>query len=93
MLITWPSKRPNEILDYSFDWAEPLGTDTVATSTFALVNSDSGVVINSNSHNQKITSVWLSGGTDGTTARLTNTIITAAGRTMQATASLQVKAV
>jgi uncharacterized phiE125 gp8 family phage protein len=83
MALRWESKRPAEVRTYQIDWSTFLGVDTIATHTLTAVGvtvdhgAGQGVI---DAGNRSIT-VKLSGGTSGTLARLTNTIVTAAGET------------
>lgn len=78
-MIRWETKRPTEVRDYTHDWSPFLGADTIASES----HSASGVTINSVdvSGDAQSATFWLSGGTDGTTATVTQTIVTAGGRT------------
>lgn len=78
-----PSKDPSAILDYGFDWEDWLDGDTISTSSWVV--SPSGLTASPNTKTSNTTTVWLSGGTAGSTYQLTNTIVTAAGRTDQRT--------
>lgn len=73
-------KDPDAILDYEFNWAPWLGTDTISTSTWI---ADSGITIvpASESHTTTTTRVFISGGALGQDYNLTNRITTAASRT------------
>lgn len=79
-MLEWDAKDPDEVLDYKLDWTDRLAGDTVATSVWA---AEAGITIDSNVFDDTSATVWVSGGTAGTTYRMTNTITTAAGRTMQ----------
>lgn len=83
MPILAPSKDPSSILDYGVDWTDWLDGDTISTSSWSV--SPSGLTAISNTRNGGVTTVWLSGGTVGQTYQVTNTIVTAAGRTDQRT--------
>lgn len=75
-------KDPDADLDYAIDWTDWLGTDTIANSTWAAA-SNSGIEVANDSVDPAghVCTVWLSGGTVGTTPyRVTNQITTAAGR-------------
>ena len=39
MAYSWPSKDPNEILDYSIDWSRFLGGATISTVTWSVSTS------------------------------------------------------
>jgi uncharacterized phiE125 gp8 family phage protein len=83
MALRWESKRPAEVRTYQIDWSDFLGSDTIATRTIVAVGvtvdngGGQGVI---DAGNKGIT-LKLSGGTSGTLARITNTIVTAAGET------------
>lgn len=87
----WPrSKDPDDILDYSIDWTRELDGDTISTSVWVV---PSGLTDqNTSSASSTKTTVWLSGGTDGTSYNVRNRITTAAGRTLDQTVTLNVKA-
>ena len=72
------TKDPNAVLDYSFNWATWLDDDTISASTWT---ADTGIIIDSSSTTTTVATVWLSGGTAGTTYTVTNRIVTAASRT------------
>ena len=77
MAIVWESKRPTEVRDYEIDWTQFLDGDTIATSDVTVV----GITLDSDTNDTTSVSVTLSGGTEATLAKITNTITTAAGRT------------
>jgi hypothetical protein len=70
-------KDPQAVLDYGTDWARWLNDDTITASTWTVPD---GITKDSDSHTATATVVWLSGGTAGKTYRVTNHIVTAAGR-------------
>ncbi len=83
MALRWESKRPAEVRTYQIDWESFLGTDTIASRTVTAVgvtvdNGGGQGVIDPDS---KGITLKLSGGTSGTLAKITNTIVTAAGET------------
>ena len=73
-------KTPAEVLDYGWDWSRWLDGDTLASSTWT---ADSGITIQSHTFDTASTTIWLTGGAEGATYQLTNTVTTAAGRTAQ----------
>jgi hypothetical protein len=92
--LKWDEKSPNETLDYVVNWSLTLETDEVITnSTFTCDTSSSGVTISSQSHNTTQCLVWLTGGTDGKTATIVNTITTNQNRTYTRTVLLPIRAV
>jgi hypothetical protein len=82
------TKDPDAILDYTFDWSEWLGTDTISTSTFTLT---SGITKDSDSKTTTTTTIWLSGGTSGSTYLVTNRIVTVGGRTEDRSIMIEVR--
>lgn len=72
------TKIAGSVLDYEEDWATWLDTDTISSSSWV---ADTGVTIDSDSNTTTKAIVWLSGGTVGTSYDITNTIVTAGGRT------------
>jgi hypothetical protein len=79
-------KDPSDVIDYSLSW-HFLGTDTISTSTWTA----DGLTVDSSSTSGLVTTVFASGGTDGSLASLTNTIVTSSGRTLQRTVYIAVK--
>jgi len=71
------TKDPQSTLDYSWDWAPWLGTDTIAT---ALVTTPAGLTELSEATTTTKVTVWLSGGTVGQSYTVTCKITTVAGR-------------
>jgi hypothetical protein len=84
----WPNKDPNEVLDYAIDWSQRLAGDIIDTSTFTV---PTGIVMNSQSKTNTMTTVWLSGGSEGVSYDILNRIVTNGGRTMDQTVELRVK--
>jgi len=93
-------KDPNAVLDYKFDWkaltnltgnsdwlesAETISTATITVASGITVDSDSITDTNTT------VTVWLSGGTAGTTYTLACKIVTSASRTDERTISIQVE--
>jgi hypothetical protein len=84
-----PMKDPSAVLDYKFDFASSTngngGSDwlqsgeTISSHT---ITEDSGITVDSSSITDTSTSVtvWLSGGTAGTTYRIACLVVTSAGR-------------
>lgn len=85
---TWPAKDPDEELDYEIDWSPRVGTDAIATSTWIV---PTGITSADGSNDDTTTTIWLSGGTVGTTYTLTNRIVTDAGRTMDQSVKIKIK--
>ena len=83
------SKDPDEVLDYTFDWATYLlaSGDTIVTSLFAA----SGVTVDSSTNTTTEAVAVVSGGLVGATGTVTCTINTAQGRIVQRTIFLKIK--
>jgi len=88
--LFWPTKDPQEVLDYDIDWSERLVDDIIVGSTWAV--DDATLTIAADVASDTATKVWLSGGTLGAQYILTNTITTAEGRTMEQSVKLRIKA-
>jgi hypothetical protein len=71
------TKDPSATLDYTIDWSNWLGTDTISTSTWTVPN---GLTKESDSNTTTTATVWLSGGTVGEIYTVTNHIVTTSGR-------------
>lgn len=80
-------KDPDAVLDYSWDWTAWLGDDTIVTSEWFV----EGATVDSDSHDTKTTTVWLSGGTVGDQITAMNRVTTAGGRTDDRTRSIPVR--
>ena len=85
-------KDPDAILDYSIDWSNWLGNDTIDTSTWVaesplIIISASDVIDATNT----ITTVFVSGGVVNNKYNLTNHIITAGGREDDRTITIIIK--
>lgn len=89
MSTSWPSKDPDEKLDYRLNWTKPLDGDLVANSAWTL-SANTGLTITANSFSNTETVVWLANGHVNKTHYITNTIHTDGGRIFTLTVSLQV---
>lgn len=90
MAAKWEeAKTPTGELDYEIDWADWLGDDTIAGSSWevpaGLIDLDRGGVSGSKCV------VWLGGGTNDKEYPVKNTITTTAGRTCTRTVVVKVK--
>jgi hypothetical protein len=70
-------KDPNAVLDFGVRWTKWLDTDTISASTWIV---PTGLTADSDSFTDTVTTVWLSGGVDGSSYDIVNRITTAAGR-------------
>jgi hypothetical protein len=93
------TKGATEVLDYVEDYSTDMAAtspiDTIATSAWAVTN---GLVIGNgasplttHSHTDNTATVWLSGGVAYSYAEVTNTIVTAAGRTIVRTITFDIR--
>lgn len=88
MIYSFPEKDPNEVLDYQVEWHNKLNSNEhIHTSLFTIDNA----TIDSSSFDQKTTTVWISGGIEGTTANILNRITTSQNRTMDQTILLPIR--
>ncbi len=81
--LPYIKKSPSALLDYSFNWSDWLSTDeTIADSTWVVEDIDGQPTIEDDGLDADavIATVWLSGGTDGASYRVTNSITTDRGR-------------
>lgn len=70
---------PEANLDWIFDWNLWLGEfEFISSAQFI---TDPGITVTNNSSTQKTATVWLSGGTEGQTYRITCRVTTNEGRT------------
>jgi hypothetical protein len=77
-------KAPGEIEDFTIDWStRGLGSDTIDTSNWDVKPAGLSTISPSPSKTNTTTTVWLSGGMSGVNYTITNTIVTAGGRTLQ----------
>lgn len=88
MALTWPTKDPDEVLDYNIDWSDRLVGDTIATSTWIV---PTGIVADSQAKAATTTTLWLSSGTLGAKYDILNRIVTVEGRTMDQTVTMKIK--
>ena len=88
MALNWPSKDPDELLDYSLNWSQALAGDTITTSDWVI--SDSSLVENHSTNTSTATVIWLEGGALNQTYTVTNTIETAGGRTFQQSVNIRI---
>jgi len=77
-LMATYNKDPTEVLDYTIDWESLLDGDTISTSEWSV---DTGITQDSESETATKAIIWVSGGTLDKQYTLTNTIVTAGGRT------------
>lgn len=81
-------KDPQAVLDYTFDWTTWLNGDVIAG--VPVVTVQTGLMLNSQTNSTTRVTVWLSGGTAGTSYTVACRIMTAAGRTDERTVLVRV---
>jgi hypothetical protein len=83
------TQDPDARRDYLVNWGQKwlVGADTLATSTWAV---DDGITVEASSKTDTTTTVWLSGGTPGTSYKVTNSVVSAAGREDDFSFTLQI---
>lgn len=88
---SWPTKDPDDFLDYTLDWALRLDAgETVQESSFSVVEGE--VEIRDFGFEPTgLTTVWLTGGLDGERCIILNRIITSQGRTYDQSVRLRVR--
>jgi uncharacterized phiE125 gp8 family phage protein len=75
-MINWPAKDPGEVADYVFNWSPLLQNgETPETIVSKTVTAD-GVTVDDSAIDGETVRVWLSGGAQGTVARVNCTIVT-----------------
>lgn len=79
-------KDPSDVIDIPMSWQQ-LGTDTITSSTW----TSEGLTVGTAAWIGLNTWCFVSGGTAGAVASLTNTITTGMGRTLQRTVWIAVK--
>jgi hypothetical protein len=83
-------KDPDATLDYSFDWGPWLMNDIIQSSTW-IVDSGITIVPSSESFDDTVTTVFLSGGAEGMKYNVTNRIVTQGSRTDERSILIRVR--
>lgn len=83
-------KDPDAVLDYTVDWTDWLGTDTINTSTWILPVGAT-LVRDSDTKTGTSATAWLSGGTLDKNYSVINRIVTVGGRTEDRTILIKVR--
>lgn len=82
-------KDPNATLDYQVDWSSWMASgDTISASVWIV---DSGISQVTTTYTDMTTTIWLSGGTAGSSYNITNRITTSDGRIDDATFTIDVE--
>ncbi len=86
-------KQPADVQDFDIDFTEWLAamSDTAPGPDGVAVEADTGITILSTILKDGVVKVWTSGGTDGTTYKITATVSTEGNRVKQAEIKIKVK--
>lgn len=103
MSFKWPSKDPDEILDYSIDWSRALGASTIISSAWYVDDANDvktaitgGAVVNniqnvSQTVAGKVTTIFLGLGTNNVEYKFYCAITDSSGRTFERVVRLKIK--
>ena len=89
MSLNWPSKDPDELLDYQINWTVALAGDTIISSTWQINSAD--LINDHDTYGPNSTVIWLTGGVLNQSYQCTNTINTAGGRIFQQTVGISIR--
>lgn len=83
-------KDPNDVVDYTVNWSRYLNRvdDVILISGWIVPD---GIEMETETSNDTLATVWLSGGTAGVSYNLTNRITTAGGRQLDKTITIRVR--
>lgn len=84
----WPAKDPEAVLDYSVDWSDWLGEDTIASVDWTVPD---GLTLESQTNSDTVATATLSGGTAATSYAVKCHVTTALGLEDERTVSLRVR--
>lgn len=70
------TKRATSRLDYTFDWIQEEWLEENEEIVYSNWTATTGITVTTSSFTTTTTTVWVSGGTQGETYKLTNTIKT-----------------
>lgn len=88
MALFWPDKDPDEVLDYKLKWTARVGQDAIAASQWIV---PSGMTSVSDSFTGDTTTIWLSGGLDGTAHSFVNKVTTESGRVFRQKVRIRIR--
>lgn len=104
MSLKWPSKDPNDTLDYSIDWSRFLnGGATIGSMTwyiddanglkqpFTPVNTVNGLTATGMSNSPTVTTIYLSDGTLNKNYKIYCRIVDTASRIVERSVTLSIK--
>lgn len=86
------TKDPDEVLDYTIDYAPLLEDDeTITTSTWEI--TPTGLTEDDTAESDQESTIWVSAGSHGVRYELVNTIVTDQGRTFLRAIAISVRGV
>jgi hypothetical protein len=103
MSFKWPSKDPDEVLDYSVDWSRAINTATISTLVWYVDNASGvktviagGAVVNgiqnvAQTISDKVTTINLGLGTNNVEYKFYCSISDSLGRTFERVIRLKIK--
>lgn len=90
MGIRWKNKDPADVADYSIDWSDRIGGDAITSVTWTI---PAGITqVSQAAPSGAVTSLFLSGGVNGTIYSIGCRIVTAGGLTLNERVRLKVRA-
>lgn len=90
MALAFPMKDPGAHKDYGVDWSALLAAgETITAATWTV--DQPGLTIGATSISGSVCTVWLSGGADGSSYKLTNQITTSRGLVDERIVAIKVK--
>lgn len=90
-LLGSKEKQPADVLDYDIDYRDWLTEGDNVQSTTVTVSPSGELSVDSIFNNDPVVKIWVSGGNDKTTYKLTVTTSTADGRVKQDEFKIKVK--
>lgn len=84
------TKDPDEVLDYSRDWSEEMDAGDVIAMSEWESSAPTELVLSGETTTTTLARVFASGGIVDTTYEITNTVVTAAGRTLVRTIAVYI---
>ncbi len=84
------SKQSHEVQDWDIDFT-PYLTDHGDSPVSYTVVAEPGITIDSHARTGNVVKVWTSGGTDGTTYKITVTMTTTGGRVREGDIKVKIK--
>lgn len=103
MSLKWPPKDPQEVLDFTVDWTDFLGTDEIQSVAWFVIDSQGvrtafnyrdevDTLVNmQQTHNSKQATIYLGGGTSGSQYEIICNITTLVGNIAERTVRLPVR--